>query len=64
MSPTKTEIKMSELRPIDERTDFLQAVVFSDEQRDEIDRIMEWLADFPDEAAGYIVWLEKLLDDD
>ena len=53
---------MSNLRPIGERTDFLRAVIFSNEQRDEIDRIMEWLADFPDEAAGYIVWLEKLLD--
>ena len=47
---------------IDERTGFLRAVIFTDEERDEIDDIMEWLADFPDEAAAYIVWLEKLLD--
>ena len=53
---------MNNMRPIAERTDFLRAVIFSDEQRDEIGRIMEWLADFPDEGAGYIVWLEKLLD--
>jgi len=51
-------------REISDRTEFLRAIIFTDDERDEIDRIFEWLADFPDEAAAYIVWLEKLLEDE
>jgi len=31
---------------------------FGFDQRAEINRVLEWLTDFPDEAAAYIVWLE------
>jgi hypothetical protein len=49
------------MRTIEQRTSFLQAVTFSREQLDEVDRVIEWLADFPDEAASYIVWLEDAI---
>lgn len=49
------------MRTIEERTDFLRAVEFDFEQRQEIESVVEWLTDFPDEAAAYIVWLEDSL---
>lgn len=49
------------MRTIEQRTEFLQAVKFDFEQRQEIERVLEWLTDFPDEAASYIVWLEDSL---
>ena len=48
-------------RTIEQRTAFLRATSFDFEQRQEMERVMEWLADFPDEAAMYIVWLEDAL---
>lgn len=33
------------------------------EQRQQIEEELEWLTDFPDEAAAYIVWLESALSD-
>lgn len=45
-------------RTMEERTAFLAAVEFDFEQRQEIERVLEWLTDFPDEAAAYIVWLQ------
>lgn len=46
-------------RPIDERAEFVSTVRFDFEQRQEIESVLEWLTDFPDEAAAYIVWLES-----
>lgn len=50
--------KISTGRDIAERASFIDAVQFDFDQRQEIERVMEWLSDFPDEAASYIVWLE------
>ena len=43
---------------LEQRTAFLSSVHFDFEQRQEIERVLEWLTDFPDEAAAYIVWLQ------
>lgn len=49
----------SESRHISERAEHINSVRFSFEQRAEIESVLEWLFDFPDEAAAYIVWLEE-----
>jgi hypothetical protein len=36
---------------------------FDFEQRQEVERVLEWLTDFPDEAAAYIVLLESREED-
>lgn len=38
------------------------AVELDFEQRQEVERVIDWLTDFPDEAATYIVWLESMND--
>lgn len=45
------------------RMDIARAVKFSRRQRDEIERVLEWLLDFPEEAAAYIVWGEDYGDE-
>jgi hypothetical protein len=52
-----------EVRTMEERTAFLSATKFTFEQRQDIERTLEWLTDFPDEAAAYIVWLQTTLED-
>ena len=41
------------------RSDEVAEATFDFEQREEIERVLEWLTDFPDEAAAYIVLLES-----
>lgn len=53
---------MSDLT-MEQRTSFLSSVQFEFEQRQEIERVLEWLTDFPDEAAAYIVWLQGVVDE-
>jgi hypothetical protein len=48
-------------KTIGERTVFLNEAKFDFEDRQEIERVLEWLTDFPDDAAQYIVWLEGFL---
>jgi len=45
--------------PIEERTHFLSAIKWTPEERHEIELVLEWLTDFPDEAAAYIIWMEN-----
>ena len=47
------------MRSIEQRTQFLAATSFSPEKQQEVERVLEWLTDFPDEAAMYIVWFES-----
>jgi plasmid stabilization system protein ParE len=47
---------------MEERTEFLRATKFTFEQRQEIEHVLEWLTDNPDEAAAYIVWLRDALE--
>lgn len=46
-------------RSIEERTEFIGAVKFDFEERAEIENVVEWIVDNPEEAAAYIVWIEK-----
>jgi len=45
-------------RGIHQRTEFLASALFDMDQRYEIEQVLEWLTDNPDDAAAYIVWLE------
>lgn len=47
----------------DQRTSFLASVQWTPEQVKEIARVFEWLADNPDAAAEYIVWLQDAVDE-
>jgi hypothetical protein len=47
---------------MEERTAFLAATEFDFEQRQDIEHVLEWLTDNPDEAAAYIVWLQSSLE--
>ena len=46
---------------IEERSEAIRAVKFNFKEFGEIERVIEWLSDNPDEAAAYIVWIERRL---
>ena len=50
---------MSRQRSIAERTAFLGAYDFTDDQYEEIEAIAKWLQQCPNAAAAYICWLEQ-----
>lgn len=46
----------------DERSEAASTANLDFEQRQEVERVLEWLTDCPDEAAAYIVLLESRRD--
>lgn len=52
------------MKTIEQRTEFLRAVNFTESERDEIDRVDDWIMSEYFTPAQYIVWLEKMLEGD